>query len=171
MTLAKAWNVGDVLTAADLDSWSVPNTAVKAVDTSRTSNTTLANDPELTLSVAANVVYRFWCYLNYEGGTQGASDIKWSFTVPAGATLRYQMIAVNTAGSLSPLLIGPTFTATSTNSAATNGAGNLMAAVMHGTLDTAGTAGTFVIQWAQNTSSGTSTILHAQSAMTLDRIA
>ena len=116
----KQWNVGDVLSAADLNSWAVPLAAVKVVDTSRASTTTLANDPELSLAVAANVIYRFWAYLDYEGGTTGSSDIKWSFSVPAGATLRYQMIAVNTAGTLSPLLIGPTFTAVSTNSAAMN---------------------------------------------------
>lgn len=171
MTMGKVWSVGDVLTAADLNAWAVPLTAIKASDTSRTSTTTIADDPDLVIAVAANASYRFWAYINYQGAATGSGDLKWSFSVPASATGRYQSLSVNTAGTLSPLLIGPTWTMASVNSAGTNGASNAMSLTMHGTLVVAGTAGSVTFRWAQNTSSGTSTSVLAQSAMSLDRIA
>lgn len=166
----KSWSPGDVLTAADMNSWTVPVPAIKPSDTSRTSTTSLTADPDLACAVVANASYRFWCYLNYEGAATGTGDLKWNFTVPAGATLRYQSISINTAGTLSPLLIGPTWTGSSTNSAGTNGSGNAMSLMMHGTLVVAGSAGSCTLNWAQNTSSGTSTIVHSQSALILDHI-
>lgn len=163
------WVTGQVLTASDVNLWFVPLVVTKASDTSRTSNTTLAADPELVLAIAANALYDFSCYINYEGAATGAGDLKWNFTVPAGATLRYQSVSVNTVGTLSPLLIGPTWTGSSTNSAGTNGAGNAMSLVMTGQLDTAGTSGSITLQWAQNASSATSTIVHTQSQLRLQR--
>lgn len=164
------WVAGQVLTASDVNSWFVPVAAVKPGDTSRTSTTALAADPDLVVAVAASQSYRVWCYLNYEGAAVGTGDLKWSFTVPAGATMRYQSISVNTAGTLSPLLIGPTWNGASVNSAGTNSPGNPMSVTMHATLVVAGTAGNVTLTWAQNTSSATSTTLHVQSALILDHI-
>jgi hypothetical protein len=50
------------------------------------------------------------------------------------------------------------------------GAGTLAGALIKGTVTTAGTAGNLTLQWAQVSSSGTATILHSGSWMTLDRI-
>lgn len=166
----KVWSPGDVLTASDMNSWTIPLVAIKPSDTSRTSTTSVTADPDLVVAVAANSSYWFQCYLNYEGAATGTGDLKWNFTVPAGATLRYQSVSVNTSGTLSPLLIGPTWTGASTNSAGTNGSGNAMSLVMTGTLVVAGTAGNCTLNWAQVTSSGTSTIVHTQSALKLDHI-
>lgn len=153
-----------------MNSWTIPVPAIKPSDTSRTSTTSLTADPDLVCAVAANSSYRFWAYLNYEGANVGTGDLKWSFTVPAGATMRYQSLAVNTAGTLSAVLIGPTWNGASVNSAGTNGVGNPMSLTMHGTLVVVGTAGNVTFNWAQNTSSGTSTTVHSQSALILDHI-
>lgn len=160
-----------MLTAADLDAWAVPLAAVKAADTSRTSVTTVTADPDLSLAVAANALYRFWMYLDYEGANTGTGDLKWSFSTPSGATLRYQALFLQSGGGTAiNQTIGFTNTGASVMSAASNGVANLMAVTMWGQLDTAASTGSLTLNWAQNTSSATSTIVHAQSSMTLDRI-
>lgn len=163
----KQWNPGDVLTAADMNAWAVPLAVMKPADTSRTSNTTLTADPDLTLAVAANALYRFWCFLDYEGAALGTGDIKWQFTVPTSSTLRYHLVCWSPLGAANTQ---NTMAAGGTANAGTINTGNLAGATMHGTLDTAGTAGSITLLWAQITSNATSTILHAQSAMVLDRI-
>ena len=163
----KSWNPGDVLTAADMDAWAVPLAAIKAGDTSRTSTTTLANDPDLSLTYAGPASYRFWLFLDYEGGTAGASDLKFTFVVGSG-TLRWTGVYTLAVGGPSPATIQ---TGSTLAAAATAGTvpPNLEAVTLQGTLVTTA-PGTLTLQWAQNTSSATSTILHAQSAMVLDRI-
>jgi len=116
--------------------------------------------------VAANATYLFTCYLDYEGGTQNASDIKWTWTLPAAATLRYTRLSVTLTGTAA---IGGTFTGASVVTAGTNGAATLMGALMVGSLVMSSTAGSLTLQWAQNTSSATATIVHAQSYLELVR--
>ena len=117
--------------------------------------------------MTASAHYEFACYLDYEGGTQGASDIKWQWAIPAGATLRYQCNRVDLSGNVS---IGTTQVAADVQTARTNGAGNLLAVIMHGTLVMSSTPGNLTLQWSQNTSSATATIVHAQSYLKLVRI-
>jgi hypothetical protein len=162
------WAVGQVLASSDVNQWFVPFAVVKPGDTSRASNTAVASDPDLTIpGLLANASYEFYCYLNYEGGTQGASDIQWTWAVPASATLRYGLESVNTAGAVT---VGVTHAGADVPSARTNGAGNLLAIYMSGTLVLAGTGGAITLQWAQNTSSATATIVHAQSLLRLRRL-
>ncbi|SRR6266581_3187782 len=163
-----SWVVGQILTASDVDSWFVPLAAYKTADQSVTSSTTLVNDSELVVAVAASAVYFVRCYLNFEGGTAGSSDLKWGWTVPASATFRYTWAGWNNTGSVARA--GDGQTATDTPSSATAGAGNLHGVMMTGTLAVAASAGNMQFKWAQNTSSATSTIVHAQSALVLDRI-
>jgi hypothetical protein len=162
------WTPGEVLASADVNSWFVPLAAVKGSDTSRSSNTTVASDPDLSLAVAANCTYVFSMYLDFEGGTTGASDLKFTWSVPASTTMRYN-IAYSTA---SPAVsVSNSFTQASIISAATNGATVLQGLHAHGSIVTSSTAGNVVLQWAQNTSSGTATILHTQSHLYAFRIA
>src|SRR2546430_12653772 len=114
-----------------------PMTQVKTGDTHRT-NTTLADDPDLSIALEASSWYEIRLYLNYEGGPQGASDIKWTFSVPAAAGMRYQRTMVDTTGSPS---VGVTQLGADVVSARTNGAGNLLAVTMEGTIQTGVNAG------------------------------
>jgi hypothetical protein len=146
----------------------VPIVGYKASDTSRASTIAQASDPDLAVTVAANATYHVDMWLNYEGGTQGASDLKIGFAVPASATFRYSGTYVNSGGNnaneiyaasgLGPLNLG------------TNGAGNIRGASFHGTLVTAASTGTFALSWAQVTSNATATTIHTGSDLKLTRI-
>lgn len=157
---------GSRITASLIASIS-PLEVIKPADQPLTSSTALQNDTALLLPVAAGASYDFTCYLDYEGGTQGSSDIKWLWSVPSGAALRYHGIHDTTGGAA---VAGTSYTGATTVTAGTNGAGNLKGATMIGTLVTAGTSGTILLTWAQNTSSATATIVHAQSKLSLVRI-
>ena len=164
----KNWNPGDVLNAADMNAWTVPLIGLKASDTPRASNTTQANDPDLIVSVAANASYRFLLWLNYEGGTQGSSDLKLGLAVPASSTARGSSTYVNSSG-------GSVVESYYTSGGAaqvpgTNGAGNIRGYRMVGTLITGASSGSLAVSWAQNTSSGTATILHTGSVLEVWRV-
>jgi hypothetical protein len=147
-----------------------PLAAYKTADQSVTSSTVLVNDSNLFVSVLASATYWFQCYLDFEGGTNGSSDIKVQWNAPTGATLRWQVFAGGTAGIGTPAGIGTRVQGTA-YALGTNGPGSLTAASMWGTLAVSTTAGTLQLQWAQNTSNGTATIVHTQSALTLWQVA
>jgi len=151
---------GEKLTAALLLSL-LPVGIVKPSDQSLTSNTTLQNDNDLVVSLQANTSYHFECFLDYEGGTAGAADIKWGWTLPAGITLRYIALYEN----LTPTLAGAvTWGSADVVQAQSNGAGNRRGIFMNGACTTV-SAGNMQLQWAQNTSSATATIVHANSKL------
>lgn len=141
-------------------------TAFKATDTSRATNDTPAADPDLSLSVAASATYVLEGYLNYEGGTLGASDLQ--IVLHSVGTLRYQVVGGNP--SAAPVIAG-TIVGGEAVALGTTGATNLKAALIRGTIINASGSGTLALWWAQNTSNGTATILHAGSWISLRRIA
>jgi len=141
---------------------------VKTSDQSVTSSMVLVSDTQLQLPVAANASYIFGCYVDYEGGTLGSADLKHQWAQPAGAAIRFTQTYISTAGNLGG---GVTQLGGDVLSAGTAGAGVLRALVMDGTIVTGATAGTMVLTWAQNTSSATPTIVHAQSYLWLLRTA
>lgn len=162
------WSSGQVLNASDVNSWLVPLLVVKPGDTSRSSTTTLTADPDLTFAVAASATYQWECYLDYEGGVQGNSDLKLQWSVPASATMRFGSQYVSSAGATR---VFDTSTQASTVTPGSNGAGVLQGIHMQGSVVTSSTAGSVTLTWAQNTSSGTATIVHAQSFLMAQRYA
>jgi hypothetical protein len=163
---APTWIPGQILASSDVNTWFVGRYAYKSADQSVTSSTTLVNDSALALAIDANATYMFQMYLDYEGGTLGASDFKFSFLLPATATLRYSHINPSTTG----VVVCSTNTGAGLTVPGTGGAGALQGVTCLGTLNNGATPGTLQLQWAQATSSGTSTIVHAQSYMVLIRI-
>ncbi len=161
------WVSGQVLTASDVNAWFVPLFAYKGSDQSKTSNTTMGNDTALVLAAAINTSWKFECFIDYDGGTQGSSDIKWQFTVPAGATMRYYYAGLGTAGGT----LAAWSNAGNVQTAGTNGLGTHRVIYMNGTYVMSGTAGNLQLQWAQNTSSGTATTVYTQSYLQLWRVA
>lgn len=168
MTALGSIQAGGRITAAMLQGIA-PLAVIKGADESVTSSTTLQFDDALTLPIVANAQYLFDCYLNYEGGTAGSSDMQVVWSVPTLATLRYEPLYTS-GGSLN-ISAGTTVTGSTTLTLATNGAGNLRGASFRGSLIVGSNAGNLSLRWAQNTSSGTATIMHAQSYLTLWQVA
>jgi hypothetical protein len=80
------FTVGQVLTAALVNQWLASRAAVKGSNTSRSSTTTLADDPHLTLAVDANCIYVLELGLLYDGATAG--DLATGLTGLASPRLR-----------------------------------------------------------------------------------
>lgn len=146
----------------------LPPVAYKTIDTSRATTTAMTADPDLQAAVVANAWYFYVCVLDYEGGTQGSSDFKLQFSVPAGSSGILAPYYVGNAGAQN---VGSLGGITATIVAGTNGAGSKRSALLVGTLNTGSSPGTFALTWAQNVSSATATIVHAGSAMFLLRMA
>jgi len=161
------YSTGQVLNASDCNNWFVPLASIKTADQSVTSSTTVVNDSELVLSIAANVSYKFDCFLEFEGGAFGTADMKWTWVVPASAFLRYTWQGFAIGGGANA---GEVHQATDVVASSSNGAGNLRGVSMQGTLVVGVNAGTLQLKWAQNTSSATTTTMHAQSCMYLYRV-
>jgi len=162
------WSSGQVLTASDVNTWFVPLAVVKSADESVTSSTTVQNDDELVLSVAASCTYAFDLFIIYEGGTQGSSDLKMQYTLPAGATGHLDVVYLDSSGGQHS---AGDNTASSTWTAGTAGAGNNKLFFGRGIVVISSTAGSLQIQWAQGTSSGTATKVKTNSYMMLRRLA
>jgi hypothetical protein len=154
----KQWNVGDILAAADMNSWTVPLAAV-ATGSQAVTGTTGTADNTLSVAVAANAIYSVELYMRVEGTASTAFVA--SFNGPSGST----------------------FSATYANAAATNdiglgsvfGIGSLTGPstaesfVVVGTLNTAGTAGNLSLQFAAGGAGNTVTRL-GNSRLVLQRI-
>lgn len=158
---------GQVIGAADVNSWFVPMVAVKTADQLVTSSTTVVNDTELFLVLPASATFFFHMFLDFEGGTLGASDIKWTFTVPGGCFFRYSYANRGPGGGATA---GTCAQGTDINTSGSAGAGNIQGVLALGTIVNGVNPGNVQLRWAQNTSSATSTIMHAQSCMMIQRI-
>jgi hypothetical protein len=80
------WVPGQVLAASDVNTWFVPLAAVKTVDQSVTSSTTLVNDNVLAVPVAASSTYEFRLFCWFQAAAGG--DFKFQFAGPAGEPTR-----------------------------------------------------------------------------------
>jgi hypothetical protein len=160
------WTVGEVLAAADVNTWFVPRVAYKTSAEHR-SNTTLAADSQLTVPVDASVVYQVDGYLIYSGAASPA-DLKIQWNIPSGTIFNLSGNGYNVAGN------DQASTALQSTaqpfSFSTSGSGIIRNVSFTGTLATAATAGSFALTWAQNTSSATDTIIFTGSYMALRRI-
>lgn len=148
-----------------------PNTQwiQKAANESVTSSTTLQNDDHFAFSVAANASYALEGYVIYDGNTTPAGDLKAAFTVPAGATLWWTNFGTNVSNLTQ--YNAATQNGTASRALPTNGGTTgTISFAPRGYLNTAGTAGTFQFQWAQNVSNATATTVFGGSWMKLTRM-
>lgn len=161
----KVFNVGDVLAAADVNSWLAPLAAVKSANQTISSQTALVNDADLRISLASTAQYEFHAFIRYDSTT--GADFKMSMSVPAGADCRYGVTRQNLSNA---------FGGNVDNGAADNvqclgaGVGNIVVATLFGMAFTSGTAGNLIFQWAQNTSTAGNTTLHQFSYLSARRI-
>lgn len=149
--------------------------AVKAANTTRASTTTKTDDPDLTMPVVANAVY----YVEFILAAQSSSttpNINTAWNVPATATgLKFAHGPTNNATNF--------VTRTDTNARVSahgyttgldyiiNGSGVSVAILEKSIVTTGANSGTIAIQWAQNTSNATGTVVEAGSYMYIRRIA
>lgn len=159
MSQFPAWAAGSKITAGGLTNME-PLTAIKAGPTTITSNTTVAADPELQLTINNTGTYVLLGYLAMTGAAIGTGDMKLTFAFTGTTTFSsWCPFGVNIAGATSVNFAAPGFTSTQpigVNGATVTGA--------HPTgMFTVSTTGTVQLQWAQNTSSGTGTVLRQGS--------
>src|SRR5215472_12558663 len=150
-----------------MNAWTVPLAAYRTSTQSVTSSTTLVNDTQLSVAVAANAVYRVELGMTYTADTAG--DIKLGWTTPAGATIATAVtvgLSLTAAAATDDVTVG----ASSTPVFGGIGAGANAALQYIFILTTSSTAGTLQLQWAQNSSSATATTVNAGSYLIAQRI-
>lgn len=136
----------------------VPTNSIRVIklnDKMLTTTTTLQNDNELVIPVAANTAYFIQGGLIVASPT--AADLKINFTAPSGAS--FTIMADYVASAVATL---SATTVSSITGIDGRGATTASAVRFGGALLVSSTAGDFQLQWAQNAGSGTTTI-HAGS--------
>lgn len=150
--------------------FNVPNIVRKTSDTTRTSTTTVADDPQLTFTAEANSTYFIQTWLIYSGSNAG--DFKYSWTVPAGTSgIRWSL-----GESVGATDYASTTMRTSAHQPGTDVAfGCHTTGLFNGALDTAvfttsSTAGPITLRFAQNSSSTDATTLRSGTVMTYTKV-
>jgi hypothetical protein len=138
--------------------------ARKTANQTITSSTTLTNDTQLVVPVAANNSYSFDLEVWYNGAGPGTGDLKYFFTIPAGATFIAAQLAI---ANPIALTMGQFTNASAAQITFCNGTGNPFPVRVWGTLVVGATAGNFQYQWAENTSNGTGTTVQSGSTLNL----
>jgi hypothetical protein len=123
----------------------------------KTANTTLANDTDLTFSVTSGTKYRVRGTVYFD--TTAAGDFKYAIAGPAASLIRVHKRHQAAAG-VAYVTATDTAFATSTAVAGTGTAGGQ---VFFDVLFVATASGTFAFQWAQNTSDAGNTSVNAGS--------
>lgn len=146
--------------------------ASKPSSTDRSSTTTLAGDPHLTVTATAGAVYRLSGYLTWTGGQTGA--FKAAFSVPSGSTGRWSLygpdLSIAASATTSGIRHSSSSSLTTAQLAGSSSTSVAVTALPTGLL-TAGASGAFTFQWAQNGSDATVTSLLSGSWMELKRVA
>ena len=144
---------------------------MKAADTGRTHATTLTNDPDLQLlNLGASATYAVDGMLFYTGGSGAAEgDFAWQFTLSAGSGGTYGDSHVSPAGNFGGFGGGAW---TTNRGAQTQGTSTVQVVMFAGSVTTGAAAPQYLIlQWAQNTDTGTATTLKAGSYLRAKRLA
>lgn len=162
---------GQKITASLLRSM-LPQIVRKTADTSRSATTTYEADPHLVFPAEAGAVYVMWGWVKYFAST--TPDIKIRFTVPTGCLGEWAWIMPGS-GTGASATAGYSIR-TDTNDVGAGRTG-------YGTSDTqqmtpmgalfrmSTTAGNISLEWAQNTSDATASVLYTDSWLAFQRIA
>lgn len=146
-----------------------PMIRTKQAAQSVTSSTTLVDDDTLWVPLEADATYLVTLTLAVTGATAG--DVKTAWTIPSGAT--GQRACLGLAGaSTSATASDASNRSTTWTASVPYGVTTTASTVMEdGTITTAAAAGVLRLQWAQNASSGTATIVEAGSYLQVERLA
>ena len=161
------WSVGQVLTASDVNTWFVGIVQAKPSDEGPITTTTLQNDNDLILVLAAGAQYRLEGYLAVTGNTIGTGDFKMTFSGPSGSSFRFTTFGY----SLSAITTTAISAARSSGNASQGADGSSASPVwIRGWVTTSATSGNLILQWAENTGSATGTSVLAGSWLEARRI-
>lgn len=147
------------VTAAQLEAL-VPIIKRKVADETVNNSSTLQNDDELAIVVAADTSYRLRATIRYSSGT--TPDFKWAWSYPTGLTMVYSAICQVTTVAFAELI--------ESSGGAVDGAGANESLFFDGTVVVSSTAGTLQFRWAQNTANPSDTIVRAGSYLELQQI-
>lgn len=131
----------------------VPHSIPKTADETVTSSVTLQDDNHLTFAIAANEIWSVR-FVMWFSNAADAGHFKIAFNGPAGVTYHIAADGMDTA-SVRTLTQHRVVANTSSYFATSTG----VVATAEGVVVNGGTAGNFTLQWAQNTSNATGTIL------------
>lgn len=137
-----------------------PIVARKASDETVNGSAALQNDDELFVALAASTTYKIVLDLVWNSGT--TPDFKFDWAVPSGATGLYTVTATSSAA----LFLGSLSFAGGGN---LDGTGSDLFSQFEGELVTTD-AGTLQFRWAQNTSTGSNTIVRAGSLLVAEKV-
>lgn len=144
----------------------MPNCVYKQGGTSRTSNTTLTADPELSIGITINGFYHLHQWIELSAAGAGAGGFKWNYSGTSTSSGRGDNGVAN----------GVTFSKPETSAMGTQNTIATLATATNdwittnGVIHVANAPQTFALQWAQNTSSGDTTSVLADSYLCIDRI-
>ncbi len=145
------------------------STRVAADQILTASNTTPQNVTNMAAALPAIVgaIFRWRAHIFYEATT--VADIKFDWTIPAGATMRWGLNCLAAAG------VNPQYQTLSgsgtTMSAGALGIGTVLMALVEGEVTMAAAAGNLQLQAAQNTSDPSVTTVYARTGMEVWRTA
>jgi|SRR5688572_19715166 len=120
-----------------------------------------------TLPATAGAIFRWSAVLFYDATT--AADIKFAYTIPAGATMRWGMTALGPGGT-NPIYTSITGSGTAISIGAL-GIGTVLMALAEGEVTMGGTGGNLQLQAAQNTADPSVTTVFARGFMEVWRTA
>jgi hypothetical protein len=143
----------------------VPKVVRKTADEIVNNSSVLQDDNHLLLALAVNEVWEFEADLYWDSGT--TPDIKFAFTIPTGATLRFHHSSGTDAGGSSNTE-DTTFSGSDTacGSHAGQGVGTVRHVRLHGFVATDGSnSGNLQLRWAQNTQNASDTTVFANSTL------
>lgn len=131
------------------------------------SSTALQNVTNMVATLPTAGTFQFRCRMFYDATT--TADMKFAFTIPAGATMRWGASALGTGGT------NPIFSTVTASAAAISvgalGVGTVLYAILEGEVTMGGTGGDLQLQAAQNTSDASVTTVFERSFMEVWRTA
>lgn len=144
---------------------SIHTTARVTVDQTLTASTTVLQNVTNMLAVLPGIngaIFQWTARIFYDAST--AADIKFAYTIPAGATMRWGLNSLGTGGT-NP---SPYQTATASAAALASGGlgvGTVLYAIIEGEVTMGATPGNLQLQAAQNTADASVTLVVARSLM------
>lgn len=158
----------DVPSAAQFNSWLVNgNFARMTSNQPVTSSTTLVTATDLSIPCEANAIYVMMARLTYSAATAG--DMKVLFRTPTSATFQGVGTCFVVGASSQTEVQNLPYGGNASEIWGSLGTGTNWGFV-NGLLITAGTAGNFSVEFAQNTSNATSTSINTNSHVWLYRV-
>lgn len=149
--------------------------ARKSASESLASNATMQNDDHITFTLAASGVYELKAYLAVTGASAADVKTQWAFTGAASGGNHTNRYAIGPGTGVTDVTAATTMRSsrhawTASATYGTDGT-NTTHIEEGGILDTAAGSGTITLQWAQNSSNATSTVMTTSSYAVLERLA